>query len=357
MKDTRDLVFAVEKAIADHDESSRNNGLDHLRMSFLTGLAHELRTPLTAIKLALDNLFAPQAPGHLEPRAKLIAIGQRNIDRIIQLVEGQLDLLQITLGDVSVSRRCVDLRDVLERAAADSQFVEIDGSRVFMFTDPDRLGAAVKYVLQRGALNRNEPVRVRYATDGDGYGVDIEFSNTRLGGFWDCEAGGGLACGTERSAAGYPDECFETRALHRIVASLSGEFTFESGRTGDLTRLRFPLQPRYDEREDFSIPVGGLRKAANLSGKTVSLVECAVDRGGDASVLFSPGEKELFSRARSVLSDGDVLVRGPSEGRYCLALVDRRTEELDQLTDFLSQCARVEIVTAPPCARDLETVS
>ena len=66
--------------------------------------------------------------------------------------------------------------------------VEIEGERVFMFTDPDRLGAAVRYVLERGSFKRNEPVRVRYATDDDGYGVEIEFENTSISGIFSNEA-------------------------------------------------------------------------------------------------------------------------------------------------------------------------
>jgi len=371
LKDTRELIFSIERAIADQNKSSRNTGLDHLRMSFLTGLAHELRTPLTAIKLALDNLFVSHAsdfPESPESREKLVAIGQRNIDRIIQLVEGQLDLLQITLGDVSVSRRCVDLRDVLEHASHGvRRLVEIEGERVFMFTDPDRLGAAVRYVLERGSFKRNEPVRVRYATDDDGYGVEIEFENTSISGIFGQETTAGLTCGTEETPAADPDECFETRAFHRIVASLSGEFQFESGRAGERIRLRLPLRPRYDQREDFALPVNGLREAARLSGKKISLVECVVHIDGEESPVFSSGEREFFERSRSVLSDGDVLVRGRSERTYCFALVDRGVDELDHIVEFLSPCSHVEIIPAAespsesPRVRkstpDLETVS
>ncbi len=359
LKDTRGLVFSLERAIADHDETSRNAGLDHLRMSFLTGLAHELRTPLTAIKLALDNLFTTHASDVPAPQEKLVAIGQRNIDRIIQLVEGQLDLLQITLGDVSVSRRCVDLRDALERAVGDTppgvrRLVEIDGERIFMFTDPDRLGAAVRYVLERGSFNRNEPVRVRFATDDDGYGVEIEFENTSIAGILGPDTTAGLTCGTGNAPAAAPDECFETRAFHRIVASLSGEFQLESGRTGERIRLRFPLRPRYEHREDFLLPVNGLREAAMLSGKTISLVECVVDSGGQDDPVFSPAERDLFERSRSVLSDGDVLVRGRAEQSYCLALVDRCADDLDRIADFLSNCSHVEIITGTPAPESIE---
>lgn len=68
--------------------------LDGLRFELLTDLSHQLRTPLTATKLAIDGLFS-QLDGVLDgPQRQLADISRRNIDRLVALVEYQLETLR-----------------------------------------------------------------------------------------------------------------------------------------------------------------------------------------------------------------------------------------------------------------------
>ena len=130
-------------------------------------------------------------------------------------------------------------------------------------------------------------------------------------------------------------DVFERRAFHRIVASLGGEIaeTVEEGRKG--VSLLFPVSPRFDRREDFDVPIGCLREAAMLSGRTISLLKCRVERGALDGSCFSAGEEEFFGRCVPALSEGDALLRGRPDGTYYLVLVERDTEEIDHIADFL----------------------
>jgi signal transduction histidine kinase len=65
----------------------------------LAGLSHELRTPLTAIKIALDGLRASAAEANAEATSKLVDIGRRNIDRVVRIVEDELERLRAALHD------------------------------------------------------------------------------------------------------------------------------------------------------------------------------------------------------------------------------------------------------------------
>lgn len=92
---------AVDDELGAHDGSGPDP-LDGLRFELLTELSHQLRTPLTATKLAIDGLFS-QLDGMLDgPQRQLADISRRNIDRLVALVENQLDTLRhrISSGDV-----------------------------------------------------------------------------------------------------------------------------------------------------------------------------------------------------------------------------------------------------------------
>jgi CheY-like chemotaxis protein len=54
-------------------------------------LAHSLRTPLTALKGAIDMLCSGQLGELGEPQARFAGIAQRNVDRMVTLVEELLE--------------------------------------------------------------------------------------------------------------------------------------------------------------------------------------------------------------------------------------------------------------------------
>ena len=331
IRDVARFSAAVDRAVSAREDEEGKAGLDRLRMSFLTGLAHELRTPLTAIKLALDNLYAARTADLLPPgdlrssEGRLLAIGQRNLDRIVRLVEGQLDLLQITLGDVSVSRRLVSIRDLVERAVADTKpavrrHVEFGpgdtGSQIFIFTDPDRLRAVIRHLLEGPRADEARPVSMGCDLVDGSRSIEIDLQNLR-----DPLEGRG--------------ETFESRAFHRIVASLSGEIGLPPSGGEPRVSLRFPVLPRFDAREDFTVPLTSLREAAMLSGRSVAVLKCALKDHRRNGSCFSPGERSFFQRAAAALSEGDALIRARSEGSYYLVLVERSPEEVARITEFL----------------------
>lgn len=93
----QEFVDLIEETIeAGH---RRLENLNHLGLSFLTGVSHELRTPLTSIKIALDGLISERVIQDDPATKRLVEISRRNIDRIIQLVENQLEILGVSLRE------------------------------------------------------------------------------------------------------------------------------------------------------------------------------------------------------------------------------------------------------------------
>jgi len=331
IRDVARFSAAVDRVVSAREDEEGRAGLDRLRMSFLTGLAHELRTPLTAMKLALDSLLAARTADLFPSDAlrsgegRLLAIGQRNLDRIVRLVEGQLDLFQITLGDVSGSRRLVSIQDLVERAVADTQpavrrHVQFDpdetGDPIFMFTDSDRLRAVIRHLLEGPRADEACPVRIGYSLVDGSRVIEIGLQNLR-----DPFEGRG--------------ETFESRAFRRIVASFDGEIGLASSASEPRMSLRLPVLPRFDAREDFTVPLTSLREAAMLSGRTIAVLKCALKDHRPSGSCFSPGERSFFQRASAALSEGDTLIRARSEGSYYLLLVERSPEEISRIAEFL----------------------
>lgn len=103
IKDIAGLVAAIRVTVGDAPRGRGDHALDEMRSNFLINLAHDLRTPLTAVKLALDSLFARRVDAMPPEERKMAEIGRRNVDRIIETVEHQLDLLRAELGELPLA--------------------------------------------------------------------------------------------------------------------------------------------------------------------------------------------------------------------------------------------------------------
>jgi signal transduction histidine kinase len=154
--------------------------LDELRSEFFLDLSHQLRTPITAMKLAMDGLFAQLRDVLSPPQRKLARISRRNIERIVSLVENQLDLLQMLSGERRVCRRLTDL-DLLLRELPRRPFAAAGGGGpngyrprveradaledtgpLYVFTDPEHLVAVIDCIVGVGPPNAKRSIRVDY---------------------------------------------------------------------------------------------------------------------------------------------------------------------------------------------------
>ncbi|MFQ5511732.1 MAG: response regulator [Candidatus Krumholzibacteriia bacterium] len=323
IKDLSRFRLLVRQVLDEPAATGGGTDLDRLRAEFLTEMSHELRTPLTAIKLALDGLFVERSAGLDAAQSRLLGISRRNVNRIIRMVEKQLDLLQITLGDVSVARRLVNLRRLVEstpRKGHDAETAPPDGD-LYLFTDPERLRTVIQCLLEVGGATRPA-----YEIHGEGGDVVVEFAGdgSSIPG---SPGRGDAGKRTDNPACGGTRE-FEFRACRHLVESLGGTMD-----VGDGVRLRLPVLPAYDRTADFVFPVRSLRRAAELSDKRISFFRCEV--GGNGSGPSGPGAQSFLKRCARALSEGDVLVRGEHGGLYYLALVEREGDEAGDIVEFL----------------------
>ncbi len=174
-----------------HDITRRSR-VDRRKDEFLSIASHELRSPLTPL-IGVLQLARHQRERGSEVDLSLLTRAERQVSRLMRLVDGLLDLTRIETDDLELDREPVDLGELVEdciepwRHAPGDVDLEIDTppGPVMVDADPDRLEQvlsnlvdnAVKYSKSDGAICI-EVFRgsdcVGFAVEDNGVGMDEE---------------------------------------------------------------------------------------------------------------------------------------------------------------------------------------
>lgn len=243
---------------------TRRKEVERLKSDFVSTVSHELRTPLTSIRGSL-GLLGGGIGGVLSPQAQdLLAIAQRNCERLGLLIDDLLDMEKIESGKMVFSIRVVELLPLVEQvirgaSAYAGQFgvvlritAAVQGARVK--ADPGRLTQVLTNLLSNAAKfsPQNSTVdvsmerlegKIRVAVRDYGPGVPEEFRPRIFEKFAQADGSearkkGGTGLGLSISRA--------------IVERLGGRLDFES-RVGEGTAFYFEL-PELEEGHGPEIP-------------------------------------------------------------------------------------------------------
>jgi signal transduction histidine kinase len=146
-----------------NDERRRHHAAAHASDEFFHNVSHELRSPIAAIlgyqELLGDGAYGPLHDAATEPVDRI----GRSADHLLHLVDGAVDLGRIRSGLAEPRIESVDLRPLLDGAAADlrrhgeergiSIHIEVEPPREPFPTDPDRLTRAI-HLLAVAAVRR-----------------------------------------------------------------------------------------------------------------------------------------------------------------------------------------------------------
>jgi signal transduction histidine kinase len=177
-----------------HEMSEALADASRRKQELMSMVTHDLRTPLTSIQATL-TLFAEGVMGELNPKAKQkIELAERNVLRLIQLINDLLDIEKLEAGMMQVARRETDLDSILRRAVdsvqalADQNTVKIDVSstNLAVFADEDRLvqvlvnllSNALKYSPPESTITVGHQVAgrdVEITVQDQGPGIPIDF--------------------------------------------------------------------------------------------------------------------------------------------------------------------------------------
>lgn len=104
-------VTRKHQLVIDSLEKSKIEELSKMKIQFFTNISHELRTPLTLISNPLQDLLASKK---IDATVKKeLSVIQRNVDRLLQLVNQLLDFRKIDSGELKLKITQTNLVELL----------------------------------------------------------------------------------------------------------------------------------------------------------------------------------------------------------------------------------------------------
>ena len=177
----------------------RVGALARLRSDLASGVTHELRTPLTQIRLAAETVLLGRSPNGESERRSLASIVDET-KRLQQLIDNVLHFSRAERRPTVVRLEPVELRPVVERAAADLAPLVAGRGVVLQVDIPEDL-------VVRGDANALRQIVLNLLDNGARYGPDRQTVTV------------GAARATDRSRCGWR---IGARACRRPTASACG---------------------------------------------------------------------------------------------------------------------------------------
>lgn len=155
------------------------------KSDLITYLAHDLKTPLASV-IAYLNLLneAPDLPA--PQRAKYLGIAQDKAYRLEQLIGELFEIIRFNLQTISLDRRDIPLKFMLEQLADEFYPLLLPGGRtvkvdcpqdMVVSADPDKLARVFNNILKNAAAYSFENTQIDVRARREADGVEITFSN------------------------------------------------------------------------------------------------------------------------------------------------------------------------------------
>lgn len=162
---------------------------DHQKDQFLATLAHELRNPLAPIRNALELLRVDSSDATLIEQAR--SIMDRQMHRIVRLVDDLLDISRITTGKIELRIERVDLAVIVRSAVeAARPLIESKGQQltvslptvpVYLNADPNRLAQVFANLLDNAAKYTDPGGHIWLTAEQQGNEVTVSVRDTGVG--------------------------------------------------------------------------------------------------------------------------------------------------------------------------------
>jgi PAS domain S-box-containing protein len=317
------LVLAVVVDI------SERKHIERLKDEFVSTVSHELRTPLTSIAASLGLLVGQWSDMLPDSATRLVSIANKNIQRLVRLINDILDIEKIESGRAVFNFAKVGLRQVTEQAIEDVRglanevgvHVRLDPASVEaeVNADPDRLAQVITNLLSNA---------VKFSSRADEVLVTVEKR-------------GGKACRVTVSdhGPGIPTD-FRPRIFEKF-AQADGTSSRRKGGTGLGLSIVKQIVERLNGQVGFDdVPGGGTAFYVELplwDGSAGGEID--VDVGTSRRLLLCDDDAAVSKAIRARLRhagfavdfahSAETAVMRAGATRYSAILVDLRLREAD----------------------------
>ncbi len=147
MRISHSVLYGPDGSIAGHVaigyDLTETQRAEKLKNEFVSVVSHELRTPLTSIRGAL-GLLSGGVAGELSPGAgQMIGIAQKNVERLVLLINDILDIEKIESGKMRFDTAEISLASLLESALESNRgYAQTLDVEIELEPLPSELGAA-----------------------------------------------------------------------------------------------------------------------------------------------------------------------------------------------------------------------
>ncbi len=318
---------------------SERREVERLKKEFVSTVSHELRTPLTSIRGSL-GLLAGGVLGELPPQAaEVIAVAERNVLRLVRLINDILDLERFDSGRIEMNFETVALDSIFMRSLEtvrpfgdqEGVILETSPTAAQVWADGDRLvqvlvnllSNAVKFsprgsAVRLSASQEDGWSQVRVRDQGRGIPASLReaiFERFRQVEASDARQKGGSGLGLAICKA--------------IIEQHGGSIGVESEEgKGSVFWIRLPDSPRAQERSPL-LPKGETASSA-----------------GRPEVLIVEDDLALLDVLERQLLEAGLRVRRATTGEQAIALTRVRPPSLIVLDVSLPRGDGFEVVEA-----------
>ena len=195
LKQCISLPNGMRAVLAVAVDISARRQVERIKSEFVSTVSHELRTPLTAIRGALGMLISGMAGEFPASATPLLAIADKNSDRLVSLINDILDIEKLDARRLELRLQATALRPLLEQALEQNgpyaaqygvSLALVPGEDATVRVDPDRfaqvmanlLSNAIKHSPRDGRVvveARRHADAVEIGVSDDGAGIPADF--------------------------------------------------------------------------------------------------------------------------------------------------------------------------------------
>jgi signal transduction histidine kinase len=111
-----DVLEAKVAALAEANEQLKD--LDRMKSEFLANVSHDLKTPLVSISGYTEMIVQGRLGETTSEQREALAVMNRNLEHLIHLIDGLLDVARLEAGRARIAREPFDLAETVRTAIA-----------------------------------------------------------------------------------------------------------------------------------------------------------------------------------------------------------------------------------------------